>query len=80
MHLITFGLIFFEAKKYGIDNGSFDHLGSNIKWTFVEKANWIRVLTENKQSLVTKYALANKAIQQYWKKNLTENYYFENSS
>ena len=47
------------SKKYGIDNGSFDHLGNNIKWTFEEAASWIRVLTENKQSLVTKlYALA----------------------
>ena len=42
------------SKKYGIDNGSFDHLGNNIKWTFEEAASWIRVLTENKQSLVTK--------------------------
>ena len=42
------------SKKYGIDNSSFDHLGNNIKWTFKEAASWIRVLTENKQSLVTK--------------------------
>ena len=48
------------SKKYGIDDGSFDHLGDNIKWTFEEAASWIRVLTENKQSLVTKYALATR--------------------
>ena len=39
MLLVTFVLIFFEAKKYGIDNGSFDHLGNNIKWTFEEAAS-----------------------------------------
>ena len=57
------------SKKYGIDNGSFDHLGNNIKWTFEEGASWIRVLTENKQSLVTKYALATRQSNNTERKN-----------